>query len=307
MLKRIAAAVAGLALIAILGFWLVYIPSQVAKAVREPLETTPASVGLKYSDIAFPTKGGGLTIRGWWMPAKNARAVLVLVHGANANRRDLYARGLEIAKFLVGQNISVLAPDLRNHGVSDGTPTGRLTMGYDELNDITGAIDYATAHAPSLPIYLMGVSMGGATVIYATARDPRVKKLVLFDPVLDPHVTTLYGLHAILGWPLWALVPVRWSAETSFPGDPGHHVPLAAAETLKLPVLLIEDDGDLVCPPSIAYALAAHKPNFMLWVSHDPGPENPIIRRSGGWGGHANAYALHPEEMQKQLLGFLTK
>ena len=298
---------AGLALIAGFGFWLVYIPSQVAKAVREPLETTPASIGLKYSDVSFPTKGDGLTIRAWWLPAEKARAVLVLVHGANANRRDLYARGLEIAKFFVGQNISVLAPDLRNHGVSDGTSNGRLTMGYDESNDVTGAIDYATAHAPGLPVYLMGVSMGGATVIYATARDPRVKKLVLFDPVLDPHVTTLHGLHAILGWPLWALVPVRWSAETFFPGDPAHHVPLATAETLKLPVLLIEDDGDPVCPPSIAYALAAHRSNFTLWVSHDPGLENAIIKRAGGWGGHGNAYALHPEEMQKQLAGFLAR
>jgi pimeloyl-ACP methyl ester carboxylesterase len=305
MLKRIAAAAAGTVLMAVLGVWLVYIPSQVAKAVREPLETTPTSVGLKYSDVAFPTKGGGLTIRGWWIPAQNARAVLVLVHGANANRRDLYAHGLEIAKFLVGQNISVLAPDLRNHGVSDGTPTGRLTMGYDESNDITGAIDYATAHAPGLPVYLMGVSMGGATVIYATARDPRVKKLVLFDPVLDPHVTTLYGLHAILGWPLWALVPVRWSAETFFPGDAGHHVPLETAETLKLPVLLIEDDGDLVCPPSIAYALAARKSNFTLWVSHNPGPENPQMKHAGGWGGHASAFGFHPEEMKRQLVSFL--
>src|SRR5665213_258219 len=131
MIRRIVAVGACVLPVAVLGVWLVYIPPQVSKAVREPLETTPASAGLNYEDVSFPTKGGGLTIRAWWMPAQKARAVLVLVHGANANRRDLYARGLEVSKFLVGRNVSVLAPDLRNHGLSDGTPSGRLTMGYD--------------------------------------------------------------------------------------------------------------------------------------------------------------------------------
>jgi uncharacterized protein len=291
----------------VLAFWLVYIPMEVSKAQRHPLEATPASVDLQYKDVAFPTKGGGLTIRAWWMPAPNARAVVVFVHGANATREDTHTRGLAISKFLVGQNISVLALDLRNHGMSDATPNRRLTLGWDEANDAIGAIDYATAQAPGLPVYLMGVSMGGATSIYAAARDKRVSKLVLIDPVLNAHVTTLKALHAILGWPSWSLGPVAWSAENFFPGDPVHHVPLQTAETLKLPILLIEDDGDLVCPPEIAYGLAKTKSNITLWVAHDPGPEDPEMKRAGGWGGHASAYKFHPEEMQKQLTAFLGK
>src|SRR6201999_3421205 len=103
--KRILVGAGGVIVVAALAFWLLYIPAQVAKAVRYPLETTPASQGLRYEDVSFPAKGDGLTIRAWWMPAPTPRAVLVLVHGANANRRDLHARGLELAKFLVGQGI----------------------------------------------------------------------------------------------------------------------------------------------------------------------------------------------------------
>jgi len=305
--KRIAVWAIGLIVIAALGFWLVYIPMEVAKAQRLPLETTPASVGLAYKNVSFPTKGGGLTIRGWWMPAPHPRAVLIFLHGANATREDTHTRGLAISKFLIGQNISVLAPDLRNHGTSDATASGRLTLGWDEANDAIGAIDYATTQTPGVPVYLMGVSMGGATSIYAAARDKRVAKLVLIDPVLNSHVTTLKALHAILNWPSWSLGPVAWSAETFFPGDPEHHVPLKTAETLKLPTLLIEDDGDLVCPPEIAYGLAKEKTNITLWVAHDPGQEDPEMKRAGGWGGHASAYKFHPEEMQKQLIEFLGK
>jgi alpha/beta superfamily hydrolase len=305
--KRIAVWAAGLIVVAILGFWLVYIPMQVAKAQRQPLETTPASVGLAYKDVAFPTKGGGLTIRGWWMPAAHPRAVAIFVHGANSTREDTHTRGLAISKFLVDQNISVLAPDLRNHGLSDATPNGRLTLGWDEANDAIAAIDYATAQTSDVPVYLVGVSMGGATSIYAAARDKRIAKLVLIDPVLDSHVTTVKALHAILNWPSWSIGPVAWSAETFFPGDPAHHMPLKTAEMLKLPILLIEDDGDLVCPPEIAYGLAKEKSNITLWVAHDPGPDNPEIKRAGGWGGHASAYTFQPQEMQKQLTAFLVK
>jgi pimeloyl-ACP methyl ester carboxylesterase len=305
--KRIAFWAAGLIVVAALGFWLIYIPMEVSKAQRYPLKATPATMGLTYKDVAFPTKGGGLTIRAWWMKAPDARAVLVFVHGANSTREEVHTRGLAIAKFLVGQHISVLALDLRNHGMSDATPSGRLTLGWDEANDAIGAIDYATAQAPGLPVYLMGVSMGGATSIYAAARDPRVMKLVLIDPVLNSHVTTFKALHAILGWPNWLLGPVTWSAETFFAGDPAHHVPLQTAEALKLPILLIEDDGDLVCPPEFAYGLAKHHANVSLWAAHDPGPENPVMKRAGGWGGHASAYRFHPQEMQKQLAAFLVK
>lgn len=307
MAKRIVAWAAGLIVAAALGFWLIYIPMEVAKAQRYPLKATPATFDLAYKDVAFPTRGGGLTIRAWWIPAPDARAVLVFVHGANSTREEVHTRGLAIAKFLVGQHISVLAPDLRNHGLSDATPSARLTLGWDEANDAIGAIDYATAQAPGLPVYLMGVSMGGATSIYAAARDKRVTKLVLIDPLLDPYVTTQRGLHAMLGWPSWSLGPVVWSAEHFFAGDPAHHVPLQTAETLKLPALLIEDDGDLVCPPEIAYGLAKRHTNITLWVAHDPGPENLVMKRAGGWGGHASAYRFHPQEMQKQLASFLVK
>lgn len=302
MIKRILVIAAGLAAIAVLGFWLVYIPWNVARAERHAITHAPQSVGVAFQNVAFPTEGGGLTIRGWWVPATNARAVLVFVHGGNANRED----ALDFLKFFNDEHISVLAPDLRNHGLSDGTPNGRLTMGYDESKDAIGAIDYAERRAPGLPVYLMGVSMGGATAIYASAADPRVKKLILFDPVLDAHETSLNAIHAILGWPRWLVVPVLWSAETFFPGDAGHHSPLAVAQSLKLPILLVKDDKDLICLPLYARALAARNRHVTLWVVRDPDFGSPPMARSGGWGGHAAGYRFDPEGMKRQLARFLS-
>ncbi len=301
MAKKIIGVVLGLAVIGFLGFWLIYLPSVVVHAQRHPAETTPASMGVRYENVAFPSKGGRLTIRAWWMPAENARAVLILVHGANGNRRELHGRGLEMSKFLVSRHVSVLAIDLRNHGTSDGTPNGRLSLGYDESDDVTAAVAYASSRAPDLPVYLMGSSMGGAAVVYAAASDAHIKGIVLLDPVLDPHTTSLNFLEAMLGAPRWFVVPVVWSAETFFPGDPGHHDPLATGKALKLPVLLVQDDRDPVCLPSTAESLARANPHVTLWVSHDP----PKQGYNGGWGYHTAAYAVHPAEMQAQLTKFL--
>jgi uncharacterized protein len=232
---------------------------------------------------------------------RSTRSVLV-----NANRRDFYARGLEIAKFLTSQHISVLAIDLRNHGLSDRTKDGRLTIGVEESKDVIGAIDYAAARTPGLPIFLLGDSMGGATSIYAAAADPRVKRLVLFDPVLDPASAEFGSVHATLGGPGWTIGPILWSAHTFFDRDLPRRDPLAVAKALSIPVLLIQDDRDPVCQPLYAQRLAAANPHVSLWTSVDPGPDNPVMVAAGRWGAHVAAFRLHPQEMEQRLSEFLS-
>jgi pimeloyl-ACP methyl ester carboxylesterase len=228
------------------------------------------------------------------MPSPEPRGVLIYIHGAARNRQRPY--GLELAKFFEGEGLSVLAADLRNHGQSDGTPNGRLTMGYDEAKDVLGAVDWVKAHAPGLPVYLMGASMGGAAVIYAAAADSTAKRIVLFDPILSPSETALNTVQAVTGAPHWMVVPVLWSVDVFFPMDAGHHDPLKAAESLNRPILLIQDDGDQLCPAQYAHALAESNHSVRLWISHDTG--------TGFF--HGAAFALHRAEMEKQMSAFLS-
>jgi alpha-beta hydrolase superfamily lysophospholipase len=293
MTKKKVLVVASAVLVGLLSFWLGYLPSRLPHPIRRPLTATPESVGLQYENVAFPARGGDLTVRAWWMPSPKARGVLIYIHGASTNRQTPF--GLEISKFFEEQGLSVLAPDLRNHGQSDGTPTGRLTMGADEAKDVLGAVEWAAARAPGLPIDLMGASMGGAAAIYAAAADPRVKRLVLLDPVLNPHETAVNLVQAVLRAPRWAVVPMVWSVETFFPMDTAHHDPLKTAETLSQPVLLVQDDRDRVCPPRYAQLLAEQNHAVTLWVSHDPG--NGV--------NHGVAFQLHRDEVEQQMAAFL--
>jgi dipeptidyl aminopeptidase/acylaminoacyl peptidase len=126
-----------------------------------------------FSDVAFPTRGGGLTIRGWYAPARQAGGpVVVLVHGYNACRRDWSV--LLPAGMLHRAGFGVLVPDLRNHGDSD-IDDGRWAGGAKEYLDVLGAWDWLRGQkVPAARIGVFGVSLGAATATIATGEEPGI-------------------------------------------------------------------------------------------------------------------------------------
>jgi uncharacterized protein len=298
-MRRVAFVVVGIAVAALLVGWLIVLPSIVVKAVRIPNGATPSQFGVAYEDVRFAARGGGPSLSGWWMPAKGAKGIVIFVHGGNANRRDVYAGGLEMQAALVRAGYDVLAFDQRNQGTSDATPDGQITLGNDESRDALGAIDYAAKRAPGLKIALLADSMGGATAIYAAHDDRRVAKLLLIDPVLDAHTVRLGALYANIGLPRLLLPAVDWSAETFFSHAKRQRDSLAEAKSLTLPILLIQDDRDPVCLPRFAGDLAGANRHVTLIVSHDPD------RPAGRWGYHIGAYRLRPKVVESELMHFL--
>ncbi|MEJ0027382.1 MAG: alpha/beta hydrolase [Rhizomicrobium sp.] len=298
-MRKGAAIVAGVVVLAVLAAWLIYLPSVVVHAVRIPADTTPAAFDIGFSDVSFPTRGGGPTLRGWWMEARDPKGVVIFVHGGNGNRRDIYAGGLEMQAFLVGQGYSVLAFDQRNHGRSDATADGQITLGIEESRDALGAVDYVAKRAPGRKITLLADSMGGATAIYAATKDRRIAGLMLIDPALDADSVELGALYANIGLPQILLPPIAWSAKTFFAHPTEARDALKEGERLAVPILLIQDDRDPVCRPEFSRALAAANRHVTLWISRDP--DAP----AGRWGYHTGAWKLHRAEVAQQMLRFL--
>jgi pimeloyl-ACP methyl ester carboxylesterase len=300
-MTRWIAIVAGVLVAMFLVAWLVVLPLMVLTAPRTPNEATPKALGVTYSDVRFATHDGTLMLSGWWMPAAQPKGIVIFVHGGGANRRDFYAGGLELQAFLQRQGYDVLSFDMRNHGASDGTPNGELTMGVEESNDARGAINFALERAPGLPVTLLGDSMGGSTSIFAAHDDPRVARLMLIDPVLDIYTTELGAVYASLGLPKLLIPGVLWSESTFFARPFAARSPLAEAEALRVPTLLIGDDRDPVCRPEFGRALAANNRHVTFWVSHDPD------RDTGRWGYHVGAYRLAPKAVEATIAHFLER
>ena len=102
----------------------------------------------------------GLELAFHHWPAQSPRAGLSLIHGFGEHSGRYGA----MAAYLNTQNISVLAVDLRGHGLTQ-SPRG-VCRAYAEL---LGDVDALAAHAhrlyPALPHYLMGHSMGGGLAL----------------------------------------------------------------------------------------------------------------------------------------------
>lgn len=82
----------------------------------------------------------------------------ILVHGYGMDGLDLLNR----ARHFDEQGFSVLLPDLRGHGLSEG---GYIGMGWPDRLDLKGWIDRISADHPGCHIVLYGLSMGASAVM----------------------------------------------------------------------------------------------------------------------------------------------
>lgn len=109
------------------------------------------------------TTPDGIKISSWYIPVKNPKAVLILVHGYGEINADK-TRMLAHADYLKKAGYSTLLIDLRSFGESEGS---KMTLGVKEWRDIEAAYDYLK----SLPenknkkIGFFGTSMGGVASI----------------------------------------------------------------------------------------------------------------------------------------------
>jgi pimeloyl-ACP methyl ester carboxylesterase len=252
---------------------------------------TPALLGLPYEDVQFAAKDGQAQIAAWYVPSvENTRAVVV-VHGRNASRTELFlGHSIDLARALHEAGFSVLLIDLRGHGQSSD---GRFTFGLQERYDVEGAVDWLAVHGyqPG-QIAVMGVSMGSAAAIGAAAEDERIGALVSDSGYAEVR----------------SLIQSRWTEETSLPDiflpstrlmirlKYGYDITASRpVEDLRAvaprPILLIHCSNDLDIPYAQVQQLQAAAPSAQLWTI-------PTCL-------HGQSYNANPAAYEDHLIPFL--
>lgn len=108
------------------------------------------------------TSADGLKLHAYWVEhSENNHKYAVICHGYQNNATSSSA----IAQHLYGLGFTTLLPDARGHGESEGDYIG---MGWHERRDIVAWCQSIVKEDPEAEILLMGVSMGGATVMMTT-------------------------------------------------------------------------------------------------------------------------------------------
>ncbi len=134
-----------------------------------------------FTDTALIAGDGTALPLKTWLPADGApRAVVVALHGFNDYSNFFAGPGA----FLAERGIAAYAFDQRGFGAA---PDRGYWPGTESLvDDAKAAVTAARARHPSLPVYLLGESMGGAVVLTAVADGgpPGVDGIVLVAPAV---------------------------------------------------------------------------------------------------------------------------
>lgn len=126
-----------------------------AYSTRTPILRTPDQYGMAYEDIFFPAIDG-VTLEGWFIPAKNSNKLIICNHPMPGNRYGYPGHlepwknfgGFEVNflpeyKILHDAGYNVIAYDMRNHGRSGAGNGGIVGHGIVEYRDVIGSLRYA--------------------------------------------------------------------------------------------------------------------------------------------------------------------
>jgi pimeloyl-ACP methyl ester carboxylesterase len=234
---------------------------------KENQGLTPQSFQLAFEDVAF-SSSDGVPLKGWWVPAEQAKGSVVLVHGLNRSRIEMVKK----TAFLAHAGWNSLLFDLRHHGESGGEAT---TFGAKEKSDVLAAVAFARAKSHG-PVVVWGVSLGGASVTLAAADDPSVAGLVCDSSYRSLRDTVSHHLVLFRSFRWWTRLLPRWPvAEEAvyWIGRRGNFDPdqvdvVAAAHKLnRRPALFVCNSEDRRMPKDIALELqAAAGPQAKLLV-----------------------------------------
>jgi uncharacterized protein len=255
------------------------VAARLSAPVRQPVERTPADVGLDYREVGLRSSDG-LSLGAWWVGKAGSSRAAVLVHGWGGDRSDLHVVETALVYHRAGFNVLML--DLRAHGGSEGE---RVTVGYREVRDVRGALSWLEERGfDPEDVVLHGWSMGGAAVVRAapsTGVAAVVEEATYADlpPLLWEKLPEASGLPAFFNPGIFLMGRLFLSI------DPWAVRPEKQARQLSgegVPFMIIHSRQDEVVPFEHAESFAAAYPEATFWevkgYGHVAAHEHPEYR-----------------------------
>ena len=230
---------------------LLYLPDFAGDA----LVATPERIGLGFEDVAF-TASDGVALHGWFVPADNARATVLFMHG---NAGNISHRLESVARFN-RLRLNVFIFDYRGYGQSAGRPTEEGTY-----RDARAAWAYLVGQRDIAPasIVIFGRSLGAAVAArLATETAPAA---LIVESAFTSVPDAAAGIYCFL--PVRLLSRFRYDTR-------------AAIQKVSCPVLVVHSQEDDIIPFAHGQALfeAASEPKTFLELT---GGHNEAIFMSG--------------------------
>ncbi|MCU1284390.1 MAG: Dipeptidyl aminopeptidase/acylaminoacyl-peptidase-like protein [Acidobacteriales bacterium] len=248
-----------------------------------------AALHSSLDEVSIRTPDGTI-LRAWYLqPAEPNHDAAILLHGVTDNRLGVAG----YAELLLKHGYSVLLPDMRDHGESDGQIA---SYGLREGGDIHQWVDWIYQTHPPHCVYGFGESMGAAIILQSLASESRFCAVAAessFATFRDGAYDRVSGM----------LQSRPWIAKTIF--RPAIEIgilyarlryslnlnqvsPEHAVSGSNTPVLLIHGVEDVNIWPRNSKAIHNANPRTDLW----------LVPRAA----HCGAWQASPQEFETRLL-----
>jgi hypothetical protein len=230
---------------------------------------------IKHQEVTLTTSDG-IKVNSWYIPVKDAKAVVILIHGFT-DKNGGKALMLAHADYLVKNGYSVFLPDLRVAGDSSGDKT---YLGSREWKEVEASYDYLKSlkENQNKKVGLFGISMGAVTTIITSGHTGKGDFIIAsvpfssFDEQFKFELTKT-GLWEPLFFPFLKIV-----AMIEF-GNYAQYDPAKMIINIHKPILIIagKNDQDIDYHQGEYLYSVANKPKY-YWLApteHDVHLELP--------------------------------
>jgi uncharacterized protein len=149
---------------------------------KKAIEPFSSNIIPDYRDIAFFDIEKEITLKGWYFKAGNSKNTVIFAHGYGENRLQFGNKTPDMIKTYLQNNYNVLTFDFRNSGNSEGNIT---TMGYNEVNDLLGAIRYVKSSLGAENIILFGFSTGATSCLLTCEKSSDITAVIADTPYMN--------------------------------------------------------------------------------------------------------------------------
>lgn len=263
--------------------------SSVASNIRNDL--------LKRKDlqsVLFSSKDG-IRISGYFISRQSAIGNIVLAHGYQGCKEFVS----EIIDFFPDYNFLLF--DFRAHGLSEGR---FRTLGCHEYKDLFAAVDFLRdktkpkrMFSKVLPMFVFGISMGGAVALDAVKRRPELCDALIVDSSFANLNDVVYrALKIKAGLPAYPFAPILMKMVNFVANCKMEAVSIIdGIEKVKQPILFVHSCKDNVVDPKDSvnmYSLVSNEQS-KIWIA----PKTV----------HAKTFRYFPELYKKKIGKFLKK
>ena len=191
----------------------------------------------------------GLQLYAGWIPAENAQATVIIVHGYHSHAYIDFGQAIAYYR---QRGMNLLLIDQRSHGKSQGK---YITMGIKEHRDVLCWIDYHNAHLAQCPVFLHGLSMGAATVMFTADKQlpANVRGIIADCGFTSPKAIFGHLFSRDYHLPAW---PFLWATDLCARLFAGFGISqMDSRKTMKNPVvpaLLLHGTADRLVPSNMS-------------------------------------------------------